>query len=114
MQKLNIKPLSVNECWYGKHIATKKLRDYQRHLSIMLDNEIEFEELLKSDKKLQVNYTFGLSSKNADVDNVVKAFQDAIQEKYDFNDKRFYRIVAEKVDVKKGNEFIEFEIKEYL
>lgn len=58
--------------------------------------------------KLLLNITFGLSSKNADWDNPIKPFQDVLQIKYGFNDRRVYKGVIEKVDVKKGEEFIEF------
>lgn len=60
--------------------------------------------------KLSLFLRFGLSSKNADVDNPVKPFVDCLQKKYVFNDRQIYRLTVEKVDVAKGQEFIEFEI----
>jgi Holliday junction resolvase RusA-like endonuclease len=44
-------------------------------------------------------------------DNLVKCFQDALAEQYGFNDRQIYAWEFEKVDVKKGNEFVAFEIK---
>lgn len=64
--------------------------------------------------KLELWYIFGFSSKNSDVDNCVKIFQDCIAEAYGFNDKAIHRFIAEKVDVPKGQEFIGFSIKSYV
>jgi len=61
--------------------------------------------------KLSLFLRFGLSSKNADIDNPVKPFVDCLQKRYGFNDRHIYRLVVEKVDVAKGDEFIEFELK---
>lgn len=60
--------------------------------------------------KLMLTVTFGLSSRNSDWDNPIKAFQDVISKKYGFNDRRIYKGIIEKVIVPKGQEFIEFEI----
>ena len=64
------------------------------------------------DGRLQLRLEFGLSSKNADLDNPVKLFTDILQKKYGFNDRHIYRLEVEKVDVKKGKEYIEFELTE--
>jgi Holliday junction resolvase RusA-like endonuclease len=60
--------------------------------------------------KLKIKYQFGVSSKNADGDNLVKCFQDALAEQYGFNDRQVYEWSGKKVDVKKGEEFCAFEI----
>jgi len=60
--------------------------------------------------KLFLSLTFGFSSKASDTDNPVKCFQDILSKKYDFNDKRIYEISVKKVDVKKGQEFIEWDL----
>jgi len=62
--------------------------------------------------KLSLHLRFGLSSKNADIDNPVKPFVDCLQKRYRFNDRQIYRLTVEKVDVAKCQEFIEFEITE--
>jgi Holliday junction resolvase RusA-like endonuclease len=64
--------------------------------------------------KLSLFLRFGLSSKNADIDNPVKPFVDCLQKRYGFNDRHIYKLTVEKVDVKKGEEFIEFELKPIL
>jgi Holliday junction resolvase RusA-like endonuclease len=60
--------------------------------------------------KLEITYRFGVSSKASDLDNCVKSFQDTLAEAYGFDDRKIYKIQMEKIDVKKGDEFIEFEV----
>ena len=102
---LNIKPLSVNEAWRGRRFKTPK---YSKYINDMLRI---LKPLKIPDGALHVNVTFGLSSKAADVDNPLKCFIDCLQKKYGFNDNRIYKITAEKCDVKKGAEYIDFKIE---
>tara|TARA_R110000851_G_scaffold225021_1_gene377845 strand:- start:143 stop:466 length:324 start_codon:yes stop_codon:yes gene_type:complete len=104
MHKLNIKALSVNQAWKGKRFKTDAYKAYERSILIMLP------KLSIPQGKLCVSLSFGLSSKNADVDNPVKCFIDCLQKKYGFNDRNIYELSVTKTDVKKGNEFIDFEI----
>ena len=106
MPKVNIKPLSVNKAWQGKRFKTPLYKAYEKELLLKL-RALEVPE-----GKLLLVVTFGLSSKLADWDNPVKPFQDCLQKKYGFDDRRIYKAEVEKVDVKKGEEFIEFEIKQ--
>lgn len=105
--RIKVKPLSVNECWQGKRFKSVDYKRYEQELLYTL------KPLTIPEGKLKVHYTFGVSSKNADIDNPVKPFQDILQKKYDFKDNRIYKIVIDKVDVGKGEEFIEFEILPY-
>jgi hypothetical protein len=57
-----------------------------------------------------VRYTFGVSSKAADGDKLIKNFQDALSEKYGFNDRDIDHWEVEKKIVPKGEEFAAFEI----
>lgn len=59
---------------------------------------------------MEVHFIFGVSSKASDLDNLLKATIDSIAERYLFNDKNIYKIRAEKKDVKRGEEYISFEI----
>jgi len=53
----------------------------------------------------------GLSSKAADLDNVIKPLLDTFQSIYeDFNDNKVYRIEAEKQIVEKGKEFLHVKV----
>ena len=98
---IHIKPLSVNEAWQGKRFKTNKYKRYERDILLMLP------KLNVAEGKLQINIKFGLSSKNADIDNPVKCFVDCLQKKYRFNDRHIYKMSLEKVDVKKGGEFVD-------
>lgn len=107
MKKIKIKALSVNQAYQGRRFRTPAMKQYQELLAYMLP------KMRVPEGKLAVRYVFGLSSKNADGDNLIKAFQDCLSETYGFNDKMIYAWDVRKVDVKKGEEFISFEIKEY-
>ena len=100
--KIDIKPLSVNEVWQGKRFKTPKYKRYETLLLLLL------KPLEVPQGRLKLILTFGLSSKNSDWDNPVKPFQDVLQKKYGFNDRQIYEAHVKKVDVKKGEEFIEF------
>lgn len=102
--KVQIKPLSVNQVWQGKRFKTPKYKAYEKELLLKL------QPMDVPEGKLVLNIKFGLSSKNADWDNPIKPFQDVLQIKYGFNDRHIYKGVVEKVDVKKGEEFIEFSL----
>lgn len=103
--RLDIKPLSVNEAWRGRRFKTDKYKKYERDiLSILPPMKVP-------EGKLAIAIEFGFSSKNADVDNPVKCFIDCLQKKYGFNDRNIYVLAIQKQDVKKGAEYIEFEIK---
>jgi len=65
------------------------------------------------DGQLEVHYVFGVSSNRFDVDNAIKPFQDVLQVKYGFDDKRIMYLTALKINVKRGEEYIKFEIKKY-
>lgn len=106
--KINIKPLSVNECWQGKRFKTSKYKTYETELLYRL------KRISLPDPPYELNITFGLSNVLSDWDNPVKPFQDILQKKYGFNDKNIFKAVVIKEKVSKGNEFIDFEIKSYL
>ena len=103
--RLDIKPLSVNEAWQGRRVKTAKYRKYERDILLLL------QPMIIPDGKLELYLKWGFSSAGSDWDNPIKPFQDCLQKKYDFNDNRVVRAVTEKVKVKKGDEYIEFEIK---
>lgn len=104
MIKLEVKPLSVNEVWQGKRFKTPKYKQYEKEILLTL------KPMIVKTGKLSLFLRFGLSSKNADIDNPVKPFVDCLQMRYGFNDRHIYKLTVEKVDVSKGKEFVEFEI----
>lgn len=105
MVTIRTKHLSVNRAYQGRRFATPELKAYKE----MLFYTLPYLKIPKG--KLSVHYIFGVSSKLADIDNGIKAFQDALCEKYNFNDRDIYELRAEKKIVKKGEEYIKFEIK---
>jgi len=105
--KVQIKPLSVNRAWQGKRFKTPEYKRYEQELLLTLKK-------VKIPKgKIEIQYTVGYSNKLSDIDNFIKPFQDVLQKKYNFNDNLIYKMIVEKEIVKKGEEFIEFNIKEY-
>lgn len=104
MARIDIKPLSVNEAYRGRRFATAELTQYKRDLGWLLPR------MEVPNGPLSARYVFGLSSIGADVDNCVKAFQDAIAEHYGFDDRVIYHLDVTKVDVSRGKEFVEFEL----
>src|SRR3990167_9622560 len=99
MHLIPLKPLSVNKAYRGRRFATAELQQYKKDLFRLLPK-------LKVGKgKIGVRYVFGLSSKGADGDNAIKAFQDCLAEAYNFNDNKIYEWKISKDDVKKGNEY---------
>lgn len=105
--RVNIKPLSVNEAWQGRKFKSPKYKLYEQELLYALPmTDINWDTL-----PLEVSLVVGLSNMASDVDNVVKPFIDVLQKKYKFNDKYIFRLIVEKKLVVKGAEFIEFYIK---
>ncbi len=102
---VNIKPLSVNQCWKGRRFKTPIYKKYEKELLLLLP------KLDIPEGKLEITITFGFSSKASDWDNPIKPFQDILQKRYGFNDSRVYKATVTKEIVKKGKEFIEFDIK---
>ena len=109
MYKLQIKALSVNEslAWSkraGIYVKTKAAKKYREDLILILP------KIIIPDGELTLIAIFGLSNANSDTDNLIKNFQDGLQAKYGFNDKRIKSYFIESEMVKKGSEFIEFSI----
>ncbi len=96
--------MSVNEAWKGRRFKTDKYKRYERACLLLLP------ALTIPDGKLRVDLVFGFSSKLSDADNPVKLICDIFQKKYGFNDNRIYEYSIKKEDVKKGDEFIAFDI----
>jgi len=104
---IKIKPLTVNQVWKGRRFKTAKYKDYENELMWLLGkNRIP-------SGKLKLEMEVGLSSKLADVDNILKPFIDVLQKKYQFNDRDIYEINITKSIVKKGEEFIKWRIKKW-
>ncbi len=108
MHTVNIKPLSVNEAWQGRRFKTPAYRRYAKELDILLP-KIKFPE-----PPFTVIYHVYYSSKASDIDNFLKAFNDCLQKKYNFNDNQIYHSRQTKHIVSKGEEKIQFSIKPFV
>lgn len=105
MYKIRIKPLSVNSAFQGKRFKTPKYKAFEKEMLITLPN-------LKQDftGQLKVTIQYGFSSKLSDIDNPCKLVLDCLVKKYGFDDRQIYELVQTKEIVKKGFEYIDFEI----
>lgn len=104
MTTVNIKPLSVNECWQGKRFKTKKYEQYEKDVLSMLV------AMKLPEPPFSVYYEFGFSNPLSDIDNPVKPIQDILQKKYGFNDRHVHHMCIVKKVVKKGSEYFKFNI----
>ena len=104
MHIVNIKPLSVNQAWQGKRFKTPTYNNYIRDLLMILP------KITVPDGELELYLQFGFSSASSDFDNPVKCFVDCLQKKYNFNDKMIKRCIIDVDKVKKGDEYIKFNL----
>jgi len=104
---MKIKPLTINQAYTGRRFKTQKYKDFEQELWYLLPNENI------PQGKLELTIKIGVSTHNTDLDNYLKTFIDICQKKYLFNDNKIYRIIAEKEDVKKKEEYIKFNFKKY-
>lgn len=103
MIRINHKPLSVNDAWKGRKFKTANYTKYERVVLYMLPPL----KIPKGPYKLDI--IFGMSMMS-DLDNPLKPMIDILQKKYKFNDREIMEMQVKKVIVKKGQEFIEFEL----
>lgn len=105
--KLDVKPLSVNQCWQGRRYKTKIYKEYEKNMLMLLPNiQLEFKN------NLRICITFAFSNSTSDIDNPLKPMLDILQKKYLFNDRAVYELNVKKEVVKKGKEFINIKITE--
>jgi len=108
LMRLDIKPLSVNGAWKGRRFKTDEYKQYIDDILILL------RPYKIPDGYIELYLKWGFSSTLSDFDNPVKCFCDCLQKKYDFNDKMIKRCIIEVEHVSKGDEFIEWSMKELL
>mgnify|MGYP007083431757 CR=1 FL=1 len=107
MPRVNIKPLSVNNCWQGKRFKTPAYTAYEKQVLLSL------KPMKLPAAPYQLKLKFGFSNKASDIDNPCKPLIDILQKRYKFNDKEVYMLIVEKEVVKKGAEYFEFELTTY-
>ena len=109
MHFVPVKPVSANRMY--DHSSKRKWKSekyvvFEKNLNSAL-KEINLH--LPKDGGLKLEVVFGISSR-FDLDNGLKAFIDILQNFYEFNDNRVFHIDAKKDKVKKGSEYIEFDL----
>jgi len=103
---LDIKPLSVNQSWKGRRFKTDLYRKYERDVCMILPR------IKVPEGFLSLRLEFGFSNAASDIDNPVKPFIDCMQKKYGFNDRQIKELYVRAYDVKKGGEYIKFDLRE--
>lgn len=106
---IKIKPLSTNKAWQGKRFKTVAYKDYEEELLYRLPCNISIPS-----PPFHIDYVFGFSNKNSDLDNPVKLIQDILQKKYNFNDSNIYSSSTRKIITKKEEEFLYFKISHFM
>ncbi len=106
MTEIKIKPMSINQAWRGgRRFKTNEYKAYEEQMCYMLPARYSIPE-----GNLTLTIEVGFSNRGSDLDNVCKPFIDILQKKYGFNDNRIYEIHLCKKIVKKGEDYISFEI----
>jgi len=108
VRKIKITPLSVNRAFQGRRFKTPEYKKYEEACLLLLP-DIDIPK-----KPLEVNYVFGFSNKLSDLGNPEKLITDILCKRYGFNDRDIYKMTLVKEIVKKGQEYIEFEIMHYV
>jgi len=105
MNKVGIKPLSVNDAWQGRRFKTDAYKNYEGVMLAYLP------KINLPEPPFKLTLEFGFSSNASDFDNPVKPFVDILQKKYKFNDKDIHQAVISKKIVPKGSEYTSFLIE---
>ena len=101
--KIDIKPMSANQCWQGRRFKTKEYKIWGEQISWLL------KDYPKKEPPYLIEVTFHT---NQDLDNCLKSFLDSLQDAGIItNDRYVEKIVAVKQKCKRNEEFIEFEVK---
>lgn len=103
MNKIDIKPLSVNRAWKGRRFKTEAYSKYREDMYLLLP-KIDVPE-----PPIGLMVEFGVSNKGADIDNPLKPLLDSFKDKYGIDDKHIYQLLVKKTITKKGQEFINFD-----
>ena len=104
--KIQIKPLSVNECFKGRRFRTLKYDVFIKNCLLLLPSKL----IIPDEMNIKLAIEFGFSSKASDIDNCCKSFIDCLVKKYKVDDRFIYEMHVFKKIVSKGHEYIKFKI----
>lgn len=107
-QTINIKPLSVNDCWQGRRFKTKEYKIYEKEMKL----KIKKQKMPVAPYNIELKLY--LSNPLSDIDNPIKPILDILQKKLGFNDRLIDKLTVEKIRVEKGKEKICFLITELI
>ena len=94
--------------------TTFKTPDYVAYQNEVRDGMMGTEWIFE-DSQVAFEITVGLSNRGADIDNIIKPLLDTYQGIFEeFNDNKVYHLDVTKTIVKKGEEFIDVTVKEYV
>lgn len=106
--KIDIKPLSVNRAYQGRRFSTQDHKAFVAKVWYHL-KRLKPTKPLKGEKA--AHYQWGFSSKSSDTDNPTKVFQDILADFWGMkDDKDIGFIILERKMVRKGKEFIGFDV----
>ena len=114
--ELKIHPISLNQAFQGRRFKTKKAKNYEEELTILLS---PFKDRMVLGK-LEIHYKFFLKyHATTDCDNLVKLLQDIlVKQGLMEDDRKIYKYIIEKFPAKKVGETqedrVEIEIKPYV
>lgn len=102
---LDTKPLTVNQVWQGKRFKTKKYKEYEQEVMILLPRGQE-----KPQGRLRVEYRFYLKHHSTtDYDNLIKPLQDILCKASIIEDDRFiYEATIKKIQSER--DYVEIQI----
>ena len=104
-QRIEMKPMSVNDAWQGRRFKTPQYKEYERAMLFLLKRGT------LPPPPYEVWYEWGFSNIQCDVGNPEKQMSDILQKKYGFNDNQIWRMHLEKRKVPKGKEYVRFRIE---
>lgn len=108
------KPLSINAAYYMNKKKTKAYTEYERAWAKVFDLACIPEDHIENVKDMYfaVEYIWGFSNNQSDVDNPIKTTTDIMQNHFGFNDKQIRIVKATKLLVPKGSEYAHVKIRE--
>lgn len=109
MEKMKIKPLSINDAWQGRRYKTPKYIRYTKDVSKLL--LMHKKPKIEKGEKVRIHYIFHIFNMRSDVDNFIKGFQDILFTWLGIDDSRIVKLTAEKIKCEKGQESIEWDIE---
>lgn len=108
--RLFIAPISANAMYTGRRWKSPRAKQFERDIAILL--AMKAKDIKVPDGELTIHWRFGIS-RRFDVSNAVKLAEDEICKFLGIDDRRFSGMTLVRVPVKRGKEFISFQILSY-